>query len=84
MMGGTDEGLRTRIKMFIHAAEGTFMAHCLAITYARWFSPPSITASSLKELEAGLAINVCKDLDWLNEELKGKTFLAGEKVTAAE
>lgn len=40
LMGGQDEGIRNRVRMFIHAAEGTFMVHCLAITYAR-VSPPS-------------------------------------------
>jgi glutathione S-transferase len=71
--------------MFIHAAEGTFMVHSLAITYARWFSPPSVHASgNLKRLEEGLAINVCKDLDWLDRELDGRRFLAGEQVTAAD
>jgi glutathione S-transferase len=40
MMGGNDPVQRNRIRTFIHAAEGTFMLHALAITYARWFSPP--------------------------------------------
>jgi glutathione S-transferase len=35
-------------------------------------------------LEEGLAINVGKDLDWLNAELEGKSFLAGEGVSAAD
>ena len=64
LMGGGDEEKRNRVRMFIHAAEGTFMVHCLAITYARWFSPPSVHESGdLKKLEEGLAINVGKDLD---------------------
>ena len=85
LMGGNDEGRRNQVRMFIHAAEGTFMVHCLAITYARWFSPPSVHSSGdLKKLEEGLAINVGKDFDWLNSELEGKRFLAGEEVTAAD
>lgn len=65
--------------MFIHAAEGTFMVHCLAITYARWFCPQAVRESGgLLELEKGLAVNVCKDLDWLEGELEGRRFLGGE------
>lgn len=71
--------------MFIHAAEGTFMVHCLSITYARWFASNSIKETGeLKELEKGLAINVCKDLDWLEKELEERKFLAGGRVTAAD
>ncbi len=106
LMGGQDEAARNRVRMFIHAAEGTFMVHCLAITYARvrltshyihttiytlinshrqWFSPESVKISGdLQKLESGLAINVHKDLDWLNSELRGKKFLAGDKITAAD
>jgi glutathione S-transferase len=86
MMGGReDEERRNRIRMFIHAAEGTFMVHSLAITYARWFSPESVHQSGdLKILEEGLAINVQKDLDWLDRELDGRRFLAGEGITAAD
>jgi glutathione S-transferase len=77
-MGGKDEALRNRIRTFIHAAEGTFMVHALAITYARWFSPQTTESSGdLKKLEEGLAINVGKDLDWLNAELEGNRFIAG-------
>ena len=45
MMGGSDESKRNRIRTFIHAAEGTFLIHALAITYARWFSPESVKSS---------------------------------------
>ncbi|CZR59089.1 related to GTT1-glutathione S-transferase [Phialocephala subalpina] len=85
LMGGKDEAVRNKVRMFIHAAEGTLMVHCLAITYARWFAPESVQKSGeLKELEKGLAVNVGKDLDWLNSELEGKKFLAGDHVTAAD
>lgn len=61
------------------------MVHALAITYARWFAPESVKESGeLKRLEEGLAINVGKDLDWLDAELEGQRFLCGEKVTAAD
>jgi glutathione S-transferase len=85
MGGREDEEKRNRVRMFIHAAEGTFMVHFLAITYARWFSPESVHQSAdLKILEEGLAINLCEDLDWLDSELYGRRFLAGEMVTAAD
>jgi len=84
-MVGKDEGKRNRIRTFIHAAEGTFLIHALAITYARWFAPESVKSSGeLKELEKGLAINVGKDLDWLDSELEGKRFIAGDGVSAAD
>lgn len=54
-------------------------------TPSQWFSPPSVKSSSaLAELEKGLAINVHKDLDWLNRELEGRRFIAGDGVTAAD
>jgi glutathione S-transferase len=85
LFGGKDEAKRNRIRMFIHAAEGTFCIHPLAITYARWFSPRSVRDSGgLQELEKGLAVNVCKDLDWLEGELEGKKFLVGDEVSAAD
>jgi glutathione S-transferase len=85
MLGGKDEVKRNRIRSFIHAAEGTFLIHALAITYARWFSPSSVKESGdLKKLEEGLAINVGKDLDWFDSELEGKKFIAGEEVSAAD
>jgi glutathione S-transferase len=30
---------RKNVQQWIHAAEGTFLLHALAITYARWFCP---------------------------------------------
>jgi glutathione S-transferase len=35
VMAGLSEGGKAKIYMWIHAAEGTFMVHALAITYAR-------------------------------------------------
>jgi glutathione S-transferase len=87
LMGGKDEKKRKAIRAWIHAAEGTFLLHALSITYARWFSPQSVQESGeLKELERGLAVNVGRDLDWLESELKASSgkFLAGEDVTAAD
>jgi glutathione S-transferase len=86
MLGGQDPAIRNKVKTWIHASEGTFMIHALAITYARWFAPKPFQdqPDQMKEFEKGLAINVCKDLDWLDDELKGRKFLAGEKLTAAD
>jgi len=58
MMGGRpDEGMRNRIRTYIYAAEATFLLHALAITYARWFSPPSVKdPGDLEKLGEGLAI----------------------------
>lgn len=86
-MGGTDEVKKNKIRSFIHAAEGTFLVHALAITYARWFAPKAMDASGdLKELKKELAISVGKDLDWLESELKRSEgrFLVSDKVTAAD
>lgn len=91
MLGGcnnndSDSPIRNRVRSFIHAAEGTFMAHCLAVTYARWFAPPALRSQpeEMRELERGLAANVCRDLGWLDGELQGRRFLAGEALTAAD
>jgi len=85
LLGGTSIPLRNRIRTFIHAAEGTFMVHALSITYARWFAPEANKSSGdLKKLEEGCAVNVGKDLDWLEKELEGRRFIAGEKISAAD
>jgi glutathione S-transferase len=87
LMGGGDEKRQEKIRAWIHAAEGTFLLHALSITYARWFSPKSVQDSGeLTELEKGLAINIGRDLDWLESELKANAgrFLVGDGVTAAD
>ncbi|KAF8865765.1 hypothetical protein BDZ45DRAFT_720504 [Acephala macrosclerotiorum] len=70
LMGGKDEEKRNKIRMWIHAAEDVYES--------------VKETGELKELEKGLAVNVGKDLDWLNLELEGKKFLAGDNVTAAD
>ncbi len=58
------------------------MLHSLAILYARWNQKGGDVAAT----EAGLAVNVQKDLDYLASELgksKGK-FLVGDSPTAAD
>ena len=82
-----DPVIRSKVRQWIHAAEGTFMVHSLAILYARWMmSEPAKSDGTLDRLEDGMSVNVQKDLDWLDNELgKSKVkFLAGEEVTAAD
>ncbi|KAK1093112.1 hypothetical protein LTR48_002979 [Friedmanniomyces endolithicus] len=58
------------------------MLHSLAILYARW----NQKGGDVEATEAGLAVNVQKDLDYLASELeksKGK-FLVGDSPTAAD
>ena len=78
---------RERARMWIHAAEGTFMVHALAVTYARWFCPQEVKSSgALREMEVGLGVNVKRDLDWLEGELEesGGPWLVGKEVSAAD
>lgn len=84
-----DKHLRSRTQVFIHAAEGTFMLHGLAILYARWQFPRDAAQQHpeiLNELEEKLSVNVQKDFDWLEQELGQSTgqFLVGNQVTAAD
>lgn len=83
----TDPVIRSTVRQWIHAAEGTFMVHSLAILYARWMiSEPAKSDGTLDKLEQGMSVNIQKDLDWLETELERSkgTFLAGEKATAAD
>lgn len=61
------------------------MIHALAILYARWRLPEAAKAS-LHEMEKGLSVNVQKDLDWLENELKAGNgeFLVGDELTVAD
>ncbi|KAF2679402.1 hypothetical protein K458DRAFT_445770 [Lentithecium fluviatile CBS 122367] len=70
----------------IHAAEATFMLHALAITYFPWNIPSSVSPNIRQQTEAGLSINVQKDLDWLETELSLSTgpWLCGSELTAAD
>lgn len=82
-----DPVICSKVRQWIHAAEGTFMVHSLAILYARWMiSDPGKSDSTLDKLEQGMSVNVQKDLNWLETELKRSkgTFLAGGNVTAAD
>jgi len=73
---------RYRVLQWVHAAEGTFMLHGLAVTYTRWHQK----SGDVKETEEGLSVNVVKDLDHLEAELNKTSdkFLFGNEVTAAD
>lgn len=65
------------------------MPHALAVTYARWHAPARTRENGdLSTLEESLYLNVRRDLEWLERELewkgKGKGFLVGREVTAAD
>ena len=74
---------RAKVLEYIHAAEGAFMVHCLPIVYVRRLSQEAAEA-----LTPGLAKNVGKDLDWLEDELRksesGGRYLVGRELTAAD
>lgn len=76
---------RVKVLQWIHAAEGTFMLHAIAITYARW-NIPEDSPDILAQAEEGFSVNVQNDLDWLETELSLSSgpFLCGDKVTAAD
>ena len=81
--------LRSKVLMFVHAAEATVALHALAILYARWQFPEDLKRERpevLEEMEERMAGNVKHDLDWLEGELGRSTgrFLVGDSVTAAD
>ena len=77
----TEPAQRIKVREYIHAAEGTFMVHCLPTVYNR-----RIDATMAEKLAPGLEKNVVKDLDWLEAELKAGNgrYLVGDHVTAAD
>ena len=77
----TEPAQRIKVREYIHAAEGTFMVHCLPTVYNR-----RIDATMAEKLAPGLEKNVVKDLDWLEVELKAGNgqYLVGDRVTAAD
>ncbi|KAF2725993.1 hypothetical protein K431DRAFT_309001 [Polychaeton citri CBS 116435] len=56
---------RYELLQWVHAAEGTYMVHALAVLYARWFQKDGDVART----EEGLSGNVVRDLDFLEQEL---------------
>lgn len=76
-----DTGMRSQVRVWMSASEGTFLTHALAIMYGSGAAP-----ESAEKLAVGLAPQVHRDFDWLETELKkgnGK-FLVGESLTAAD
>lgn len=66
----------------MHASEGTYLLHSLAILYARWHQRDGDVAKT----EEGLSVDVVKDMDYLEAEL-GKSdgkFLRGDELTVAD
>ncbi|KAF2501560.1 thioredoxin-like protein [Lophium mytilinum] len=83
-----NEAARIKVQQWIHASEGTFALHGIALLYARMTMPEAVKADgkTLAEMEAKMAGNVQNDIDWLEAELKASTgrFLLGDEVTAAD
>ncbi|KAK5078796.1 hypothetical protein LTS08_004056 [Lithohypha guttulata] len=79
---------RCKVYEWVHAAEGTFMLHALAILYARWKIPEG-AKEYLPEMEKNMSANVQNDLKWIESALKeqkerGNEFLVGKTLTAAD
>ena len=79
---------RDDITTWLHASEGTFMTHCLAILYARWMFPPEIAKQhpeGVEQMVKKLAPNVVNDLKWLEKTLsENGGWLVGGRLTAAD
>ncbi|KAI0146715.1 glutathione S-transferase [Pestalotiopsis sp. NC0098] len=80
-----DPQVRAKTREWVHAAEGVFALHGIAVLYARWTIPEDAKAA-LPEMEEKLAVNVRKDLDWVEGHLKqqGTKFLMGDEVSVAD
>lgn len=67
---------------WLHASEGTFLTHGLAITYVRW----NQKSGNVAETEEGLSKNVQKDLDYFVAELQKSDgpFLLGDRLSVAD
>lgn len=84
----TDPSVRWKAYEWLHASEGTFALHALAILYTRWQLPEPAQAH-LPEMEKKLSANVHNDLNWIENTLveqagKGKEYLVGEGFTVAD
>jgi glutathione S-transferase len=83
-----DAQARAQVREWLHAAEGTFMTHGLAILYARWQMPEE-GKGMLEGMEDRLSENVRNDLSWLEGMLKdqratGRDWIVGEGLTIAD
>ncbi|TIA10472.1 benzoate 4-monooxygenase cytochrome-like protein P450 [Aureobasidium pullulans] len=79
-----DSATRVKCQRWIHASEATYALHALAILYTRWFGADDPSAA--EKIEQGMSVNVCKDMDFLENELakSGGKFLVGGSVTVAD
>ena len=90
----SDARERIMARTWLHASEGTFMVHALSLVYAQWFMPDAKGGNQglLEETQKGMAVNVQKDLDWLEGELakgeetegQGRKWLVGNRLTVAD
>jgi len=84
----SDAGTRAEVRQWLHAAEGTFMTHALAILYARWQIPEE-GRGMLAGMEERLSRNVKNDLGWLegalkDQRAKGREWIVGDSITIAD
>jgi glutathione S-transferase len=81
----SDPQVRAKTREWVHAVEGVFALHGIAILYARWMLPKDHD-SALPEMEEKLSVNVRNDLDWIEGHLKkqGTKFLMGDTVSVAD
>lgn len=81
----SDPQERAKTREWVHAAEGMFALHGIAILYARWHLPEEAKAA-LPEMEEKLSRNVRNDLDWIEGHLKQQStkFLMGDTVSVAD
>ena len=83
----SDVALRSKVREFMWASEGTFMVHGLAIWKFRPAVPAKMKASkAIAEIERTLSTPVKEDFEWLTKELlKGNgKYLVGSSVTVAD
>lgn len=84
----TDQKERVQVREWLHAAEGTFMLHGLAILYARWKIPDG-AKEYLAEMEEGMSGNIRNDMNWIEgvlkeQKSKGNEYLVGKHLTVAD
>ncbi|KAH8811370.1 glutathione S-transferase [Xylogone sp. PMI_703] len=82
-----DPVLRSKIREFMWASEGTFFMHALPIWRLRQYCEGSTRATeALPEIEAKYAAPVRQDFDWLENELgRGQgDYLVGDQLTVAD
>lgn len=87
-LAGKTVAEKAEIGTWVHASEGAFMLHSLAILYATWNLEPAFVAANqahIDKMVAGMSVNVQKDFDWLEATLSdGREWLVGGRVTAAD